>query len=127
MEKQLYLIDPVKVNQLFKDLDSDEYNVRIKAEKALEKYGRWMEGRLREAHKNPPTLEVQRRIERLLTLLQVPGSLTLEQERLRVRRVMQALEHLGTPEARVALGKLVRGAPEPALQKEAQQSLDRLR
>lgn len=127
LESQLYLIDPAKVDQLFKDLDSDVYAIRTKASAELEKYGRWMEGRLREMHKTPPTLEVQRRIEKLLAALNVPGSLSLNQERLRVRRVMQALEQLGTAHAAALLSRLAVGAPEPALQDEARASLERLK
>ena len=77
-------------------------------------------------HKNPPTLEVQRRIDQMLSKLDLPGSLSLEQERLRVRRVMLALEQVGSAEAIAFLEKLTIGAPEPELQQEARSSLERL-
>ncbi len=122
--KQLYLIDPTRIDQLFKDLGDKSFNVRLKASKELERYGRWMEGRFKEALVNPPDLEVQRRIEQMLAKL--TGGLTIEQERIRVRRVMLILEQLGTPEARQVLQSLVDGAPEVELQGEAKLSLERL-
>ncbi len=107
---QLYLLDPKKVDKLFADLNSDKYKIRTDATKELEKYGIWMKGRLQQMHKNPPTLEVQRRIDQMLAKLNVPGSLTIEQERLRVRRVMLALEQVGGSEAEAILDKLIAGA-----------------
>jgi WD40 repeat protein len=124
ISKQLYLINPAHIDQLFKDLNNDTFSVRNKAAKELEKYGRWMEGRFKEALVNPPTLEVQRRVEQMLAKL--TGGLTLEQERIRVRRALLVLEQSGSPAARDVLTKLVAGAPEVDLQNEARQSLERL-
>ena len=120
------MVDPKKVDQLFADLNSEQYKIRTEATKELEKYGIWMKGRLLAMHKNPPTLEVQIRIEKMLAKLDVPGSLTIDQERLRVRRVMLALEQVAGAEAVPVLEKLARGAPEEDLQREAQVSLERL-
>jgi hypothetical protein len=83
-----------------------------------------MEGRFKEALKSPPDLEVQRRIEQLLANL--TGGLTIEQERIRVRRVMLILEQVNSPAARQVLENLVKGAPEVELQYEARVSLERL-
>jgi hypothetical protein len=69
-------------------------------------------------------LEVQRRIEQMLAKL--TGGLSLEQERIRVRRVMLILEQIGSPVARQVLERLVAGAPEVELQEEARISLQRL-
>ena len=85
-----------------------------------------MKGRLQHMHKNPPTLEVQRRIDQMLAKLDVPGSLSIEQERLRVRRVMLALEQVAGAEAAAILDKLIAGAPETDLQQEARASRERL-
>lgn len=122
--KQLYLIDPKQIDQLFKDLTNKNFTVRLKASKELERYGRWMEGRYREALARKPELEEQRRIELLLSNL--TGGLTLEQERMRVRRVMLILEQFNTPAARQVLQSLIDGAPEVELQAEARVSLERL-
>jgi WD40 repeat protein len=123
---QIYLLDPNKVDKLFADLNSEKYKIRTDATKELEKYGIWMKGRLQQMHKNPPTLEVQRRIDQMLAKLDVPGSLSIEQERLRVRRVMLALEQLGGTEAEAILDKLIAGAPEADLQQDARASRERL-
>jgi len=127
MESGLYLVDPKHVDQLFEDLKSAVYKTREKATAELEKYGRWMEGRLQDAVKNPAnSLEVERRLDRLLGKLNVPGSLSLNQERLRSRRVMMVLEQMGGADAVRVLTKMAQGSAEPSLQHEAQAALDRL-
>lgn len=124
---QLYLVDPKNIDQLFADLNNDKYEVRTKATQELAKYGMWMKGRLDEAMKTPPSEEVRRRVEQLLNKLNTPGALPLQQERLRVHRVMLIMEQTATPAAQDVLQKLARGAPEPHLQLAAQQALERLR
>jgi WD40 repeat protein len=124
--KQVFLVDPARIQQLLKDLNNNKYPVRENASSELGKYGRWIEGVLREALKRPESEEVRRRIERLLSQLQVPGSLSLDQERLRLRRTMLILEQVGGPESRKTLENLVRGAPEEAFRQEAQASLERM-
>lgn len=123
--KQIYLVDPARVEQLFADLNSEVFVRRDKATQELERYGRWMEGRLQAALMQPPTLEVKRRLERLLSLLRSAAALSLRQERLRIHRVLSILERANTPGARKVIDDLVRGAPEPELQKEAEASLRR--
>lgn len=128
IESNLYLVDPKHIDQLFEDLKSETYKVREKATAELEKYGRWMQGRLEEAAKNKDnTLEVSRRIERLLTKLSTAGSLSLPQERLRIRRAMLIMEQVADENSVRVLDKLSKGAPEPALQAEAAASVVRLR
>ncbi|MCI0682464.1 MAG: WD40 repeat domain-containing protein [Gemmataceae bacterium] len=122
--KQLYLIDPKRIDQYFKDLGDGSFVVRKNATQELERYGRWMEGRFRQALVKPPDLEVQRRIEQMLAKL--TGGLSLEQERIRVRRVMLILEQVNSPPARKVLQSLVNGAPEVDLQAEARIALERL-
>ena len=67
-----------------------------------------------------------RRVEQLFDRLTAQGALPLEQERIRVQRVMLILEQVGSPAAVEVLQKLVRGAPERYLQIEAQMALSRL-
>ncbi len=127
LRSHIFLIDPDRVDKLFGDLNSDQYKIRTDATKELEKYGMWMKGRLLAMHKNPPTLEVQKRIDQMLVKLDVPGTLSLEQERLRARRIMLALEQMDSAETLALLDKLAIGAPEVELQLEAKASLERLR
>ena len=122
--KQLYLVDPKKIDQYFKDLGDEKFTTRLKATKELERYGRWMEGRFRSTLAEKPDLEVQRRIEQMLANLTT--GLSLEQERIRVRRVMLLLEQINTPAAHQVLQSLIDGAPEVELQGEARLSLERL-
>jgi WD40 repeat protein len=124
--KKVYLLEPAVVRQLFKDLNSENYPVRAQAMKRLHEYGRWMEGRLRTSLQDPSSLEAKRRSEQLLKELNVPGALSLTQERLRVRRLMLILEQAADEPARQLLRNLARRAPEDALQEEAQASLERL-
>ncbi len=123
---QVYLLDPKKVDQLFRDLDAFDFPTREKATQELEKYGRWMEGRLETALQDPPTLEVKRRLERMLGQLRTTGALSLRQERLRMLRVLQSLEQIADQPALKILDDLARGAAEPELQREAELSLKRL-
>jgi hypothetical protein len=124
--KQVFLVDPARIQQLLKDLNANKYPVREHASMELGKYGRWIEGVLKEALKRPESEEVRRRIERLLSQLNVPGSLSLDQERLRLRRTMLILEQVGGADSRKVLQDLVRGAPEEAFREEARASLERM-
>ena len=123
---QVFLVDPKKIQSLLEDLNDDKFLVRDKATKDLAKYGRWIEGVLKEAQKKPKSEEVRRRLEKLINMLNVPGSLSLEQEKTRLRRIMLLLEQVGSPAARKVLDDLSHGAPEPSLREEAQGSLHRL-
>ena len=128
---KLFYVDGKQIDKMFANLDNDSFTVRSKAMEELSsycvKYGMWMRGRLEEAVKNPPSEEVRYRAERLLDkLLDMPSSLSLQQERTRVHRSMMILEQAATPAAIDVLQKLARFAPERHLQAEAQQSLDRL-
>jgi WD40 repeat protein len=125
--KTIYLVDPVRVDRLFADLNSEDFGIREKATLQLKLTGRWMEGRYDVALRDPPTLEAKRRIEWLVDLLRSKEATTLRQERLRLHRAFTVLEQLGDDSARRVLDDLAKGAPEPDLQKEAEQSLTRLR
>jgi WD40 repeat protein len=126
LSSKVFLIDPKAIDQLFSDLDARDFPTREKATQELEKYGRWMEGRIEAILQDPPSLEVKRRLERMLSLLDTKGALPIKQERLRMLRVLQTLEQIGDPPAVKVLDDLARGAAEPALQREAELSLKRL-
>ena len=83
-----------------------------------------MEGRIESGLKDPPSLEVKRRLERMLSMLRTGGSASLKQERLRTLRLLQILEQIGDQPATKVLDDLARGAAEPELQREAELALN---
>jgi hypothetical protein len=127
LAKKVYLTDPNKVAQFIKDLNDNKFSVRERASAALGSYGRWIQGVLEAAGKNPPSDEVRRRVDRLLTALTKEGGVTLDQERLRVRRVIEVLEQANTPDARTLLEAMSREAAEEDLRQTAAGALTRLK
>jgi hypothetical protein len=73
--------------------------------------------------KEPSSLEARRRLEALLQRLESPITST---ETLRRLRAVEALEHIGSPEARQVLQTLTEGAPQALLTREAKTALKRL-
>ncbi len=118
------LVDPAAIDRWLTELSSPDFTTRDTARIELEKKGIWMEGRLRVSLKGTDNLESIRRIQKMLEKIQ--GRLPLEQERLRLRRIMAALEQIGTAEAIKTLKDLARGAPEKDLQVEAQETVVRM-
>jgi len=123
LTKKVFLADPKKIAQYIADLNDNKFAVRERASAALAGYGRWIEGVLKDAAKNPPSDEVRRRVDRLLAALK--GS-TLDQERLRARRVIEVLEQANTPEAQALLRSLSLEAAEEDLRQTAAGALARL-
>jgi len=116
-------VGPQRLAQLIGDLDSKEFDVRRKAGQALEQLGDQAETALRRVLDGNPSLEVQQRVQ---TLLEKEKTRPWEGERLRLYRVIQVLEAIGTPEAQALLKTLAAGAPSSRLTQEAQASLERL-
>jgi hypothetical protein len=83
-------VDPERIARLLGDLDSDEFTLREKATRELEQLGAAAEPALRKALAENPSLELRRRMERLLERLAA--------EHIRGLRVLEVLEHAGTPE-----------------------------
>jgi hypothetical protein len=123
---QVFLVDPNRIQQLLEDLNNGQFLVRQHASTELGKYGRWIEGVLKEALKQPKSEEVRRRVLKLLDDLHKEGSLSLAQERLRLHRILLALEQEAGTQARKILLDLVRGAPEETFRQDAQATLERL-
>jgi hypothetical protein len=128
LRKRVYLQDPKKVEQYISDLDSNKFAVRETATKELERMGKWIEGPLRSALKDPPSIEVRRRVELLLKKIEpnTPNAITLDQERWRTVRVCGILEQVASAEARQQLEAMSKEAAEAHLREEAQRSLNRL-
>jgi WD40 repeat protein len=111
------------VDLLVRDLDSERFAVREKATRELRRLGELAEPALRRALAARPSLEVRRRIERLLGEL-APGGAS--PGRLRELRCVEALEHAGGTEAREVLEALAGGAADARLTREARAALRRL-
>ncbi len=109
--------------RMVRDLDSDEWPVRERASADLEKAGTRALPLLQKTLLRPPSLEVRKRAERLLRHLD-PGEMSVEE--LVALRGVQALEYIGTPEARKLLEQLSRGGSEQRLTEEASLALRRL-
>ncbi len=111
------------VAQLLKDLDADEFEVRENASQELGKKGETVDRLLRKALGRNPSPEVQRRLMLLLEQSRASGS---SDDLLRGIRVVEALETIGTPEAKAVLQTLARGTPESWLTEEAAVAVTRL-
>jgi RNA polymerase sigma factor (sigma-70 family) len=114
------VVDARRLAQLIGDLDSEDFSARENATKELEKLAAAAEPALRKALEGNPSVEMRRRIERLLE----PRS--LRTERVRTERSIELLERLGTPEARQVLETLAKGPPEYWFTQDAKGSVERL-
>jgi RNA polymerase sigma factor (sigma-70 family) len=113
-----------KLEDALRDLDDDEFARRNQAEKGLLEMGKGIAPRLRQELDKPlPSLELRRRIERILERLDEP---TAAPEQLRDLRAVNALERAGTPEALKLLEELARGPAERLLTKAAGEARQRL-
>ena len=113
--------DIKRLGQLIADLDNDEFAVRDRAQRELERMGEDAAPALRKALAGKPALEARRRIE---AILKKPRALS--PETLQVVRAVEVLENIGTAEARELLKSLAKGVPEAVLTQEAKASLERL-
>jgi DNA-binding beta-propeller fold protein YncE len=108
--------------RLVADLDDEDWDTRETASAGLEKAGAVALPLLKKALVKPPSLEVKRRAERLVRKLD-PTSLPPEE--LVALRGVQALEYIGTQQARKLLEQLAR-ASSPRLAEEASEAVKRL-
>jgi WD40 repeat protein len=114
---------PGQVAQVIAALDADKFVERQRATRELETLGEVAAAELRQLLEGKPTLEVRRRVEALLARLEhVPAG-----ENLRTLRAIEALEHIGTAEARDALRGLAEGGPGARRTLEAQAARERLK
>jgi WD40 repeat protein len=117
------VFDTQQVQCWLADLDSPRFAVRSRAEAELERLGKPAEKALRQRLRGQPSLEVRRRAERLLGLLEqvIPPAPIL-----RGIRAVEVLERAATPEARKLLRELAAGAPDARLTQDAKAALRRL-
>jgi WD40 repeat protein len=115
--------DPERVARLIADLDDDDFAVRERATRELEGLAGLAEAACRKALAGRPPPEVRRRLEYLLEERDQRAVLPGQLQGL---RAVEALEHLGSPEAVQLLKTLADGVPEARLTQEAKASLERL-
>ena len=116
-------LDEKRLAQLLADLDDKRFAVREKAERELELFGSRAEPALRKVLSESPSLEVRRRIEKILPKLD--GK--IHPELLRVVRSLEVLENVGSAEAREVLQSLAKGDDLFGRATEAKRTLERLR
>jgi hypothetical protein len=117
-------VDAKHLAGLLGKLDSDDFGEREAASRGLEELGGRIEGDLRRALAARPSLEVFRRLERLLVPLR-KGAFASEE--LRGWRAIEVLEQMASPEAERLLVLLAdRGAPGARITREAKAALRRL-
>lgn len=116
--------DAKKIAAWIEDLDSGDFNTRETATRELELVGALAAGALKKKLETPlPSLEVRRRIARLLEKL---DGHVLSTEELRQRRAVEALFLIGTPEARALVEELSRGATGASLTEDARGALAKM-
>jgi hypothetical protein len=109
---------------LLGELDNDDFAKRERAEGELLKRGQFAVPAIQKALRGElPSLEVRRRMARILEKLPVEQ---LERQRERERRALEVLERMATPEARQLVHELAQGAPGAALTAEAAATLERM-
>jgi WD40 repeat protein len=115
--------DVQRLAQLIADLDADKFAVREKATQELEALGRAAEPALQKALQGQPGLEARRRINELLG--KVKG-VAAGGDAARQARALEALELMGTAEARQLLEALAKGEADDPLTQDAKKALRRL-
>jgi WD40 repeat protein len=113
--------DEKRLTRLIAGLDADDFEKREAATRELARLEETAEAALRRALTKHPSDEKKRRVEELLNRLD--GTSPEAVQRL---RALEALEHIGTPEARKLLAALADGSPEARLTRDAKAALKRL-
>jgi RNA polymerase sigma factor (sigma-70 family) len=120
-------VDGKEVQHLIDDLDSEQFATREAASQKLASLGAQAESALRRALEGKPSLEVCRRLERLLADAELAQrNLVHSADVLRTLRAIRVLDAIGTTEAWKLLQKLAEGAAEARETREAKAALRRL-
>jgi hypothetical protein len=109
-------VDPERLGKLVAALDDDDFEKRERTTEELTRIGEQAEPALKKALQGNPSVEMRRRCEYLLERMKGPGD---QGERLRQTRALEAVEAMGTPEARGLLEELAKGAADAWLTREA--------
>jgi hypothetical protein len=117
--------DEKRVAALIKDLDDANFATRETASRELEAIGKGAEPALKEVMERAISLDLRRRVERLLQKLSTRSDLPMiHPERLRIQRAVTLLGRLAVPDAKKHLAALAGGAPEAWLTQEARKVLN---
>ena len=116
---------PRRLQILIRELDSDQFDIRERSSRALERLGEAIEPELRKALAGRASLEMRRRIRFLLENFTF-DRLHPSPDRLRQARAIEVLEQIGDAPSRRLLGLLAEGEPEAPLTIEAKAALERL-
>ncbi len=111
------------LQKLIVDLDDQKFAVRDKATRELAYLGTAAEDALKKKLQDRPTLEMLRRIEKLLAEIK---SIPPPPEQLRLIRAVEVLERIGTAEAGECLRRLAGGNDDAYLTIHAKEALQRL-
>jgi hypothetical protein len=118
-------VDTQRIARLVSDLADAKFAVREQATQELAKLGKFAEPALRQVLETRPTLDIRRRVERLLEQLDGVEAAPYP-DWLRARRALKALQRIDSAEARDFLELLAQGSPASWLTQEAQTVLARM-
>ena len=112
------------IGELIAALDHDEYAVRERATAELMKLREVAAVALKNAREETASLEVKKRIDKILNSEATP--LVTRSDERRLLRVIQILEQIGTPDAQQLLDLLSREIASAKVKREAQQAITRM-
>ena len=115
-----------RITRLLPDLDAGDFAVRERASAELAKLGEGVKPSLRHALRKQPSPEAAHRLTQLLEQTNSGDGADIGGELVRGVRVVEVLENIGTPEARVVLKGLAEGTPSTWLTDEAGLALKRV-
>jgi hypothetical protein len=116
-------VDAKRIEHLLAALDSDRFSERERAVRELQQEGDVAEPAVRRFLAGVSSLELRRRVERVLASLHGPVT---DPDRLRHLRALEVLEAIGNRKARQVLESIAGGTPDARLTQEAKASLERL-
>jgi hypothetical protein len=116
-------VDAKRIERLLAALDSDHFSERERTVRELQQEGEVAEPAVRRFLAGVSSLELRRRVERVLASLRGPVT---DPDRLRHLRALEVLETIGNRQARQVLESIAGGTPDARLTQEAKASLERL-
>jgi WD40 repeat protein len=116
-------LDEKRIQELIAQLGDKEFKMRFQAASELLRIGEQIIPTLGKVLSTNPPAELKTNLEKLLS--EVTPGLALQDEPLRGYRAVEALEFIGTPQARQVLETLAGGAPGALLTRSARAALKR--